>query len=199
MIKFGNAGPKWYQAFLWKVSHERLMTNVERMKRHMASTDMCPRCNICPETVMHVLRDCEDVQDFSKAQIHPDHVSRFLSLGLHGWLDFNLCTPNVGLDDINWQLYFGVSLYELWRDRNRLVFDRNTSLGEDLRRFLVNESRFISHSGDKFGLSHDVHQKRVTHIGWVPPTDGCVKVNTDGAHNRSGISSCGGLLWWSNP
>lgn len=37
-----------------------------------------------PETVMHVVRDCEQVQNFWAPLINPEQFSRFFSLGLDG-------------------------------------------------------------------------------------------------------------------
>lgn len=49
-------GPSRIKSLLWKLSHDRLMTNAERKKRRMTTDDLCPRC---PETIMHLLIDCE--------------------------------------------------------------------------------------------------------------------------------------------
>lgn len=51
--------PPQINTFLWKVAHHRLMTNLERNERGIAASDVCPWCNLHPESIMHVLRDCE--------------------------------------------------------------------------------------------------------------------------------------------
>lgn len=52
-------GPPRIQALLWKVAHGRLLTNDERCRRGMTDSDICPRCNNQPETILHATRDCE--------------------------------------------------------------------------------------------------------------------------------------------
>jgi hypothetical protein len=57
-------GPNRIRSFLWKVAHGRLMTNQERVKIGISNDDSCSRCQLGPETVMHVLRDCEEAREF---------------------------------------------------------------------------------------------------------------------------------------
>lgn len=42
--------------------HEKLLTNTKRCHRSMAFEDLSQRCLSAPKTLMHVVRDCEDVQ-----------------------------------------------------------------------------------------------------------------------------------------
>lgn len=98
----------------------------------MTTDNLCPRCVDCPETIMHVIRDYEDVRDFWMSKLNPDVVSKFFSLGLHSWLTWNLKDPNMGNGSFNWHVFFGVAVYELWKDRNSLVFSRRTQLECDL-------------------------------------------------------------------
>ncbi|XP_061375835.1 uncharacterized protein LOC133317945, partial [Gastrolobium bilobum] len=51
-------GPERIRFFLWLMAGEKLMTNVCRLRRHMALSDLCPRCNKSSETILHTIRDC---------------------------------------------------------------------------------------------------------------------------------------------
>lgn len=82
---------------LWKSAHGRLLTNSERMKRGIAPNDLCPRCQAYPETLMHMLRDCEYVHDIWSKNINHDHCSKFFSLGLYAWMEWNLSQNDIGL------------------------------------------------------------------------------------------------------
>ncbi|KAK8672488.1 hypothetical protein V6N13_110856 [Hibiscus sabdariffa] len=44
--------------FLWLVAHHLLLTNAERLQRHIAPLDLCSICNTNAETMDHVLRKC---------------------------------------------------------------------------------------------------------------------------------------------
>ncbi|KAK8553841.1 hypothetical protein V6N12_030823 [Hibiscus sabdariffa] len=41
---------------MWIAAHQRHLTNVERARRHMASSDECNICHNGPEDINHVLR-----------------------------------------------------------------------------------------------------------------------------------------------
>lgn len=125
----------------------------------MASDDLCPRCKVCPETAMHVIRDCEDVQHFWYSFVHPDHVSRFFSIGLEGWLNLNLSNTTVGHTCSDWQTFFGIAIYELWRDRNRLVFSNSSNLGQGLQQFVESQFQFVVHTAGLHGLRADLPQR----------------------------------------
>ncbi|CAH9131175.1 unnamed protein product [Cuscuta epithymum] len=46
------------RCFLWLVMKNKLLTNVERGKRHISEDTVCPLCNEDEETVLHIIRDC---------------------------------------------------------------------------------------------------------------------------------------------
>lgn len=75
------SGPARMRAIIWKIAHGKLLTNEERMKRGMSDHNICPRCNSQPESLTHLLRDCDEVQEFWKRHIKQDFLSKFFSLG----------------------------------------------------------------------------------------------------------------------
>lgn len=104
------------------------MTNAERKNRGMTADDLCLRCHRCPETIMHLLKDCEEVKDFWPSLINLDQWSSFFSIGLHNWLDWNLSSTQVGILQGNWLVVFGVAINNIWKDRNSMVFSQTTKI-----------------------------------------------------------------------
>ncbi|CAN1156973.1 Putative ribonuclease H protein At1g65750 [Linum perenne] len=51
-------GPGRVQYFLWLVAQGKLLTNLERKRRHLTEDSSCPRCGATKESILHVLRDC---------------------------------------------------------------------------------------------------------------------------------------------
>ncbi|CAN1215674.1 Putative ribonuclease H protein At1g65750 [Linum perenne] len=51
-------GPSRIKHFLWLAAHNRLLSNEERLRRHMTDRDDCHRCPSVSETSLHILRDC---------------------------------------------------------------------------------------------------------------------------------------------
>lgn len=72
-------GPSRMKSILWKLAHGTLLIN---SKRECLVMTYAPRCNLYPETVMHMLRDFDHVHDFWSKNINPIHWSRFFSLCL---------------------------------------------------------------------------------------------------------------------
>lgn len=50
--------PERVRMFLWLVSHQIIMTNVERKRRHLCDSDVCSVCKGDFETTLHILCDC---------------------------------------------------------------------------------------------------------------------------------------------
>ncbi|CAL1382609.1 unnamed protein product [Linum trigynum] len=46
------------RTFFELAMHQRLLTNVERCRRHLALMDACRICGGGPETILHIIRDC---------------------------------------------------------------------------------------------------------------------------------------------
>lgn len=82
--------PQHINTFLWKVAHQSLMTNLERKKRGIIDSDLCPRYKLYPESIMHILRDCEGRVELWEKIVDPDVWHLFASLGIDRWLEFNL-------------------------------------------------------------------------------------------------------------
>ncbi|CAN1760047.1 Putative ribonuclease H protein At1g65750 [Linum perenne] len=51
-------GPQRIRHFLWLAAQNKLLTNEERCRRHLATSDECGGCNSAIESVIHVVRDC---------------------------------------------------------------------------------------------------------------------------------------------
>lgn len=50
--------PERVRVFLWLVGQQVIMTNVERVRRHIGNSSICQVCREAEEDIMHVLRDC---------------------------------------------------------------------------------------------------------------------------------------------
>lgn len=56
---WGWKGPQRIRAFLWIIPNGGLLTNCERVRRHLSEWQVnSGLCNNAPESVLHVLRDC---------------------------------------------------------------------------------------------------------------------------------------------
>ncbi|CAN1162576.1 Putative ribonuclease H protein At1g65750 [Linum perenne] len=102
-------GPSRIKHFLWISGHGRLLTNSERVRRHIASDSSCDRCGNPNESATHILRDCDFATD----------VWRRLGFNtlLQEWnCDFKSWFQRFAVND--GALRFGITLWYLWKARN---------------------------------------------------------------------------------
>lgn len=161
----------------------------------MCGDATCSRCLHLDETISHCIRDCDEVRELWAKVIHPDHYSKFFSLGLYAWIDWNLTNPNVGITPWDWSLFFGVACSMLWNDRNSWVFNKSSKMGPTLFYDICGYVRFIDQELKKLLPSFVPHGKREVYIMWKPPPCRAYKVNVDGSHYHDrGSTACGGLI-----
>ena len=109
-----------------------LPCNSERKHRHMAPSDTCPRCSTQAESIMHTLHDCVEVREFQSTYIPSSQWAKFFSLGMHGWIHFNFSTKDIHTNSADWSSFFGVVVYYIWSNRNKLVFSNQSELHSGL-------------------------------------------------------------------
>ncbi|CAN1181547.1 Putative ribonuclease H protein At1g65750 [Linum perenne] len=99
--------------FLWLATHERLLTNAERNRRHLCQSAACSRCGCSSESVIHILRDCPIArQTWSLLGIHQNSTNWQDPPG--NWIVSGLCHDS--------NLLFGIAAWMLWKSRNESVF-----------------------------------------------------------------------------
>ncbi|KAF7820411.1 putative ribonuclease H protein At1g65750 family [Senna tora] len=98
----------------------------------MTTDATCPRCGKADETILHAIRDCEDIKDLWIRFVRPSYWEQFFSCNLVKWVDWNLKT-DVGSDLAkDWRIGFEVVCWQVWKNRNLLVFEDHTSNKDDL-------------------------------------------------------------------
>lgn len=187
-------GPIRTKAFLWKLCHGKLMTNVARRRKGLTTDDTCPRCHSCPETIIHMIRDCEEVKEFLSNLIDPDNWSKFFRMGFHSWLDWNLSSKLIGTHHSTWPIVFGTAINDIWKKQNSLVFLQVSNMGRNLYFQVLNQASFIMNLNDKSASTSTNLCPTAVVVNWCPPPDGCFKINVDGSHTSNpSTSACGGL------
>ncbi|KAH9792364.1 putative ribonuclease H protein [Citrus sinensis] len=152
----------------------------------------CARCGCVVENTLHVLRDCPSAKHVWSSLIPHGINHQFFSLNLRDWMLYNL--RNLWKYDgmFDWPCLFGVTVWGLWFWRNQNlhngVFTSKSNVVMDIK-IRTEEIQKVNQSC----LVH-VAMKIEKYFGWVAPTWPWFKLNTDGAHKSSGLSSAGGLI-----
>ncbi|RYR10336.1 hypothetical protein Ahy_B05g078806 [Arachis hypogaea] len=92
------------RTFLWLVTHNAILTNSERKRRHLTNDDSCPQCQCHEESAIHVLRDCFYAKSIWQKLFPPNGINYFFNTDLNEWLLQNLMSNNT------WSFLFGVAV-----------------------------------------------------------------------------------------
>ncbi|CAN1788863.1 Putative ribonuclease H protein At1g65750 [Linum perenne] len=143
-------GPQRIRQFLWLVAHNRLLTNSERHRRHLAEFGSCQVCPGHEESVLHVLRDCPLASATWELLALSSGDQTFFQTPLLPWIERFLRKPELCL-------LFGVTCWWLWRARNDRVFNNKLTTADSLTRHIqvwvalvgdtLERDQFISHTG----------------------------------------------------
>ncbi|KAK8678981.1 hypothetical protein V6N13_144456 [Hibiscus sabdariffa] len=110
----GFRGLQRIKSFLWLLAKDRLMTNAERVQRHLTSIAHCYACGASTESAHHIFRECPTAVAIWRGLIKPDKWVEFMGLNVLEWLHLNLVSPAyfVTVSD-DWDLRFGAILWSL--------------------------------------------------------------------------------------
>ena len=102
-------GPEKVKTFLWLVMNDKLLTNMEHVRRHMTNIVMRGRCHVDSEIALHVLRDCPFSTQIWLGLVPQERWLEFFSFSLQDWLCWNLSNYSSYDLSLNWSLIFGVA------------------------------------------------------------------------------------------
>ncbi|CAN1837534.1 Putative ribonuclease H protein At1g65750 [Linum perenne] len=183
-------GPNKIRHFLWLATHNRLLTNMERQRRHLTNQVFCPRCPTQTETLSHVLFDCEFAlqvwrQTLPSAIALRQSASSFESW----WMDM--------LKDTSCNTQFGVIVWLLWNARNKFIFENLTQTATAVSEQCKFWTNLVLSSWKTFQLGREAPglARQTQLIAWRPGDEGWSTLNTDGSRIcHTGATSIGGLI-----
>ncbi|CAA0828552.1 Unknown protein [Striga hermonthica] len=107
--------------FLRPGSRDRLFTNLEWVRRHMAGE--VAYCYLCgqPESTSYVLRDCSNARHLWDTLLPSPARREFLSHELRGWIWSNFMGTCIGVME-EWTTISSITCWRLWYWRNMAIF-----------------------------------------------------------------------------
>ncbi|CAN0876421.1 Putative ribonuclease H protein At1g65750 [Linum grandiflorum] len=182
-------GPNKIRHFLWLASHNRILTNEERGRRHLTTQVGCSICPTVTESCLHVLRDC----GFAKqvwSRFFPTVIAANELVKDHtGWLDDHIRHPIT--------ISFGVGVWLLWRVRNKRLFEQDILTAEEVAHRCDYWVALISSSWKTGNLGREVQSstRQAQLIGWRPGDEGWFTLSTDGSfRSPSKAVAAGGVI-----
>ncbi|CAL9021082.1 unnamed protein product, partial [Prunus brigantina] len=82
--------PPKLKVFLWLVFQGKILTNEQRVRRHLAVESSCSVCGWHSETIIHTLRDCGRAKEVWLNVLNPSNVHDFFLSDYPSWLRSNL-------------------------------------------------------------------------------------------------------------
>ncbi|CAN1788134.1 Putative ribonuclease H protein At1g65750 [Linum perenne] len=111
---WGWKGPNRVRFFFWLVSHDKLLTNLSRLRRQLSTDASCGLCHCQEESTIHILRECtvavevwKQLKDFNLEGVD-------WRLDLRTWISSYLNSKHGVL--------FGMTCWKLWKARNSRIF-----------------------------------------------------------------------------
>lgn len=104
-------GPERIKTFCWLVLHGKLLTNVHKVKRNMATDALCARCG-ARETILHMVCDYPTMQerwDLLLRNLQPDefytsNITNCVEEYLAGWGNASLILLGIVTTWVRWRI-----------------------------------------------------------------------------------------------
>ncbi|CAN1151829.1 Putative ribonuclease H protein At1g65750 [Linum perenne] len=175
--------------FLWLAIQDTILTNKNRVRRHIATDASCGLCGQQEESTTHVLRDCVFAAESWRRLGGFDTTSSQWNSNLGIWMKKHL---QVG----DKSLLFGVHCWSLWKSRNERVFSGTlTSPVSVAHRSAIWTDQVSTSMGVKSAQITSVVDRRLVNVKWSPGQMEWHTLNVDGSVERqSGRAAAGGLL-----
>ncbi|CAN1766118.1 Putative ribonuclease H protein At1g65750 [Linum perenne] len=183
-------GPNKIKHFMWIVMQGKLMTNLERTRRHISNSDTCTVCGRGAESLDHLFRYCDVANAVWNACL-----PQVMSPTQRQW-DFDTWwTNNVGDHALN--PTFGVVAWLLWSRRNKLIFEGITWSAEEVNCQVKFWVRLLSSSWKAGQLGREAPgiARQTQLIGWRPADEGWFSLNSDGSlYTQNNRAAAGGII-----
>ncbi|CAL1397302.1 unnamed protein product [Linum trigynum] len=177
------------RTFLWLATHQRLLTNVERRRRHLTTDNSCKTCGGGPETTLHVLRDCPFARGVWAGLLEDEPDRDFYGKSLEEWM-FHYYTGRGRVVDAT---LFAGTCWLLWKNRNNFCFQGELQSFAQIQFHSAQLRQSIIRALEKetiVGGAGRLHTP--TPICWQHPEPGWTCLNTDGSVNHSPSSTAAG-------
>ncbi|KAK8480524.1 hypothetical protein V6N11_037884, partial [Hibiscus sabdariffa] len=157
------AVPQRVRVFVWVALHERMLTNMERVRRHIVNSELCGICGGAREDVEHVLRSCVAAMGLWLRLISLEFRISFFSLSFKEWFCKNLFDRSFVPNDGEWSNRFAIMCWLLWKRRCRLLLEEDVGVLDDV---LVTGNRVLMENNDALTKMRGSCARSELVLGW---------------------------------
>ncbi|KAF7830841.1 reverse transcriptase [Senna tora] len=187
------ACPEKIKVFVWFCLNNALPCRANIIYKGIQVPNVCPICNQDNETQLHILRDCSYAR---RMWGNLKFISANALASCSDWIFSNVSDNSDFCEQVSRSSVFVFGLWELWLNRNRVIFQDLHSLPASSGRKVFVKSVEFSHLAKDFLPKVDINR---CWVKWVPPPDGWLKLNTDGSClGNPGSMAAAGIIRDSN-
>ena len=148
-------------------------------------------CRDQDESIVHLLHECVFAYDlWRKLEVPPSLVNSFAD-NFEVWLEHNCLSEVRHKGSIPWCFLFLFAVWNLWKNRNKVVFDKSIP-NPMLDKTCLDQAKEYFYCVSK---AKQVASRAVIPIKWYNPILGWHKVNIDGASlGNPGKAGGGGII-----
>ncbi|KAL6202860.1 hypothetical protein ACLB2K_026564 [Fragaria x ananassa] len=185
-----NIPPK-LKIFLWTFVSSKLLTNMQRVKRHLSGNLCCHHCTDAPETMLHLFRDFPMAMMVWRSFNIPINMWNTFTLNWDGWLFANLMQDQCHINNMNWNIFFIFCCWFIWKWRCKCIFEERFRYPYNFTDVILNYAAEWTKASAKHKMQRVEHVKA---LSWIKPVLGVHKLNVDGSRTRAGDIGAGGII-----
>ncbi|CAL8138476.1 unnamed protein product [Prunus armeniaca] len=171
------------KVFLWLLFQGRILTNEQRVMRHLAVESSCSVCGWHSENIIHTLRDCGRAKEVWLTVLPPSNFHDFFLSDYPSWLQSNLFSKAKWEGRSPWNIMFVFTCWYVWKWRNKYIFNDVEDLPCDPR-------KIICAAVLDWVKASSVNCRNVPRtqfmLRWEPPGNGWVMLNVELITVKSG-------------
>lgn len=152
------------KVFLWLLAHEKVLTNLSRVRRNLSQSACCDRCPAAVEDAMHAVRDCPASKEVWIRFVPPDVHNQFFSFGVQDWLLTNISSGSHPSRGERWPANMAIACWKLWKWRyDEVLTQRRRSVDQKIvdLRLIFREMELAFEAGSVYR----VRKERISVLG----------------------------------
>ncbi|KAL6219553.1 hypothetical protein ACLB2K_007312 [Fragaria x ananassa] len=183
--------PPMLKIFLWTFVSSKLLTNMQKVKRHLSRNPCCHHCTDAPETMLHLFRDCPMAMMVWRSFNISINMWNTFTLNWDGWLFANLMQDQCHFNNMNWNIFFIFCCWFIWKWRCKCIFEERLWYPYNFTDVILN----YAVAWTKASAKHKMQRvEQVEALSWIKPVLGVHKLNVDGSRTRAGDIGAGGII-----
>lgn len=181
--------PNKVKVFFWRGIRNALPVKTSLRRRGIDIDSLCPLCDCCDETLLHVLKSCTYSRLFWAISPLADSLLNIDADSLLSWVD--LIRNKATVHELD---QFVMLCWSIWKSINSLVHEnkKTDAIGE-IQKALDFATKY---QAARKPASNSLSSDSAAAHEWRPPDSGYVKINFDASFSSNRVGAGVGVVVW---